>query len=107
MLGVVNGQSAIKSNMLTVVKLSVIMLDVAAPLSSLQKNKGVQFMSVEKKFVSDFDEQTFGKKNLQNFCHIFARKQLNCLAMEQHIFCIFIDYRGHHRKGVAMERNQP
>jgi hypothetical protein len=22
--------------------------------------------------------------------------------MEQHIFCIFIDYRGHHRKGVAI-----
>jgi hypothetical protein len=41
MLGVVNGQSAIKSNMLTVVMLSVIMLDVVAALSSLQKNKGV------------------------------------------------------------------
>jgi hypothetical protein len=24
------------------------------------------------------------------------------LAMEQHVFCIFIDYRGHHRKGVAI-----
>jgi len=23
-------------------------------------------------------------------------------AMEQHVFCIFIDYRGHHRKGVAI-----
>ena len=23
------------------------------------------------------------------------------LTMEQHIFCIFIEYRGHHRKGVA------
>jgi hypothetical protein len=22
------------------------------------------------------------------------------LTMEQHVFCIFIDYRGHHRKGV-------
>jgi hypothetical protein len=22
--------------------------------------------------------------------------------MEQHIFCLFIDYRGHHRKGVAI-----
>jgi hypothetical protein len=22
--------------------------------------------------------------------------------MEQHILCIFIDYRGHHRKGVAI-----
>jgi hypothetical protein len=22
--------------------------------------------------------------------------------MEQHIFCIFIDYRGHHRKGIAI-----
>jgi len=24
------------------------------------------------------------------------------VTMEEHIFCIFIDYRGHHRKGVAM-----
>jgi hypothetical protein len=22
--------------------------------------------------------------------------------MEQHVVCIFIDYRGHHRKGVAI-----
>jgi hypothetical protein len=22
--------------------------------------------------------------------------------MEQHILCIFIDYRGHHRKGIAI-----
>ncbi len=24
------------------------------------------------------------------------------IKMEQHVFCIFIDYRGHHRKGVAI-----
>jgi hypothetical protein len=24
------------------------------------------------------------------------------LGMEQHIFCSFIDYRGHHRQGVAI-----
>jgi hypothetical protein len=24
------------------------------------------------------------------------------IEMEQHVFCIFIDYRGHHRKGVAI-----
>jgi hypothetical protein len=31
--------------------------------------------------------------------------KLFCAAMEQHVFCIFIDYRGHHRKGVAMEQH--
>ncbi len=76
MLSVVNGQSAIKSNILTVVMLSVIMLDVVAPLSSLQKNKGVQFMSVEKIFVSDFDEGTFGKKNLQNLFKFWPENNL-------------------------------
>ncbi len=69
MLSGVYGHSAIKPNMLTVVMLSVIMLDVVAPLSSLQKNEGVQFMLVEKKFVSDFDERTFGKK----ICKIFVK----------------------------------
>ncbi len=33
-----------------------------------------------------------------------TRRFLNSFLglMEQHIFCIFIDYRGHHRKGVAI-----
>jgi hypothetical protein len=26
----------------------------------------------------------------------------NAHKMEQHVFCIFIDDRGHHRKGVAI-----
>jgi hypothetical protein len=35
----------------------------------------------------------------------FSIKNWTCTeneTLEQHIFCIFIDYRGHHRKGVAM-----
>jgi hypothetical protein len=26
----------------------------------------------------------------------------NTAVMEQHVFVVFIDYRGHHRKGVAI-----
>jgi hypothetical protein len=34
------------------------------------------------------------------FVRILA--SLEGFQMEQHIFCIFIDYRGHHRKGAAI-----
>jgi hypothetical protein len=93
MLSVVNGQSAIKPNMLTVVMLSVIMLDVVAPLSSLQKNKGVQFMSVERNLCQILTNELLAKK-FAKFWQILARKQLNCLAIEQHIFAFSLIIEG-------------
>ncbi len=39
----------------------------------------------------------------QTKCFCNKRTSLFCrAAMEKHVFCIFIHYRGHHRKGVAI-----
>ncbi len=47
------------------------------------------------------NSQIFGKSSrnshLSKKCKIFTSR-----PMEQHIFCIFIDYRGHHRKSVPI-----